>query len=159
MIFFNKIKNNVVVNKQRQEEREFGGQKFCVYHGWTFNPGIWRTKFVKDHWHSCEDRPEGVFQQQFGSHQKRNDVKYCEDVIGAYIYGKQGEYRYVRHLGNDFRTARWRLETHNGKVTYGGNHNSKTMDKAYMAPWVPYPIRPTTRGDLAEKNGEIINET
>jgi hypothetical protein len=70
------------------------------------------------------------------------DVKYCEKNIGAYIYGQQGEHRYVRHLGNDWRMADWRLE--NGRP--GGRHHSN-MDKPYMAPWLPYPKFPTQHGE------------
>lgn len=151
-IFFNKIRNNGVVNKQKQEPRRFDKLDCCVYHGFTFNPGIWRTAFVKKWWPgNVAIRPEGNFQRQFGSHSKRSDVKYCEDVIGSYIYGQQGDHRQIRHLGNDWRMAHWRLETHGGKQVPGGNHNSVSMDKNYMAPWVPYPERPTQRGDLAKK--------
>ena len=151
-VFFNKIKNNAVVNKCRQEERTFEKRRFCVYHGFTFNPGIWRTKFVRKYWPTgVTIRPEGAFQAQFGSHEKRKNTQYCEDVVGSYIYGPQGEARYIRHLGNDWRMANWRLETHNGKIVPGGNHNSITMDKTYMADWVPYKKRPTQRGDLANE--------
>jgi hypothetical protein len=151
-IFFNKIRNRGVINKQKQEQRDFSNLKCCVYHGFTFNPGIWRTSFVKKWWPTgVTDRPEGAFQNIFGSHTKRSDVKYCEDTIGSYIYGPHGDHRYIRHLGNDWRMARWRLENHGGKIVPGGNHNSKTMDKNYMAPWVPYPKRPIQRRDLADE--------
>lgn len=151
-VFFNKIRNNAVVNKCRQEERTFDKMKCCVYHGFTFNPGIWRTSFVKKYWPTgVQQRPEGAFQSIFGTHHQRKDTKYCEDRIGSYIYGPTGDHRYVRHLGNDWRMASWRLENHGGEMVPGGNHNSKTMDKNYMAPWVPYPLRPTQRGDLADE--------
>lgn len=149
-IFFNKIRNSGVINKQKQEQRRFDKLDCCVYHGFTFNPGIWRTEFVRKNWPSgARNKPEGAFQGMFGNHATRSSVKYCEDMIGSYIYGQQGDHRQIRHLGNDWRMASWRLENHRGKLVPGGNHNSETMDKNYMAPWVPYPKRPTQRGDLA----------
>jgi hypothetical protein len=149
MIFFNKIRNNGVINKQKQTEYTYSGMTMCLYHAWTFLPSVWRNSFVTKHFPGASERPEGAFTNQFGSHGKRTSDQYCVDRIGAYIYGPQGEHRYVRHLGNDWRMAKWRLENQNGKIVPGGNHNSMTMDKNYMAPWVPYPERPTQRGDLA----------
>jgi len=149
LIFFNKIRNNGVINKQRQTEYTYSDMTMCLYHAWTMLPGIWRASFVEKHFPGPSDRPEGAFTNQFGSHAQRSADQYCVDAIGAYIYGRQGEHRYVRHLGNDWRMAKWRLERHGDKVVPGGNHNSDTMDKNYMAPWIPYPERPTQRGDLA----------
>ena len=137
LIFFNKIRNSGIINKQEQREVDYDGFKCCVYHGWSFFPGIWRLDFVKKHWVKRDLKPEGGFTNQFGNHHKRTDVGYCRKTIGAYIYGRVGEYRYVRHLGNNWRMAEWRLE--NGQP--GGRH-SEDMDKPYMAPWVPYPERP-----------------
>lgn len=153
LVFFNKIRNNAVINKQRQTQHTFSGYPFCLYHSWTFLPGIWRVNFVRQKMFEIGGsfspmKPEGHFTTSaFGSHDARENEKYCIDKIGAWIYGKTGEHRYVRHLGNDWRMAEWQMT--NGKP--GGNHNSKTMDLKYMAPWVPYPERPTSRGDLAKK--------
>jgi hypothetical protein len=156
VIFFNKIKNNGSINKQKQDEVIYSGKRFCVYHGWTMLPGIWRTDFVRTKWpRGVSVKPEAMMNQQFGSHQTRTPVDYVRKVLGVYIYGRQGESRYVRHLGNDWRMAAWQLENasdHGGPhstLVPGGNHNSQTMDLDYMAPWVPYPIRPSQRGDLA----------
>lgn len=144
LIFFNKIKNSGTINHLEQKEFNFDGLKCCLYHGWTFLPGIWRMDFIRGRWVYRTDRPEAAITQQFTG---RESNRYCVENIGAYIYGPQGDARYVRHLGNDWRMAEWRIE--DGKP--GGNHNSETMDLAYMAPWVPYPERPTQRGDLAKK--------
>ena len=140
LVFFNKIKNSGVINKMRQEEYEYNGMKCCIYHGWAFLPGIWRLPFVKKHWRSSPQRPEGAFTNSFGTHEQRKPVDFCEQNIGAYIYGRQGEHRYVRHIGNDWRMASWRLE--NGQP--GGRH-AENMDIPYMAPWVPYPKFPTQK--------------
>ena len=145
LIFFNKIRNSGVINKQIQQEVEYEGNKFCVYHSWTMLPGIWRTSFVKRHFpRGAYIKPESAFTQRFGSHDQRTPVDYVRKHIGAYIYGKTGEHRYVRHLGNDWRMASWQLENKNGTFTPGGNHR-ETMDKPYMAPWVPYPERPVRK--------------
>ena len=142
LIFFNKIKNSRNCGGGRQKGYEYSGLRLCLYHGWTFLPGIWRLPFVRKHWIYSPQRPEGAFTNQFGSHETRKDVKYCEEKIGAYIYGREGEHRYVRHIGNDWRMAAWRLE--NGLP--GGRHHSD-MDKPYMAPWVTYPEFPTQHGE------------
>jgi len=146
LIFFNKIKNSGVINKCEQREYTYSGMKVCLYHGWAFLPGIWRRPFVRKNWVKSLHKPEGAFQQALGSHETRVDVKYCENRIGAYIYGRQGEHRYVRHLGNDWRMAEWRLEGRRNNIRPGGNHGEH-MDKPYMAPWVPYPKRPVQARD------------
>lgn len=140
LVFFNKIRNQGVINKMRQDEYDYNGMKCCIYHAWAFLPGIWRLPFVKKHWRSAPERPEGAFTNSFGSHVQRIPVAYCEKKIGAYIYGRMGEHRYVRHIGNDWRMASWRLE--GGKP--GGRH-AENMDIPYMAPWVPYPKFPTQK--------------
>lgn len=156
LIFFNKIRNNAVINKQRQTQHNFSGMDMCLYHSWTFLPGIWRTDFVRQMMFKGggrfqPEKPEGNFtNRSFGSHEKRADEAYCQNHIGAYIYGKTGEARYVRHLGNDWRMADWQRKGPKRNIP-GGNHNSKTMDRPYMAPWVPYPERPSCRGDLAKQ--------
>lgn len=148
MIFFNKIRNSGTINKQEQREYNFNGLKVCLYHAWTFLPGIWRMDFARRNWVYKSERPEAGMTSRFGSNDQRASVDYCYKNIGAFIYGPQGDSRYVRHLGNDWRMAEWRLEQ--GKP--GGNHNSDTMDKPYMAPWVPYLERPSQRGDLAGRS-------
>lgn len=150
LVFFNKIKNNGVINKCEQREYNYRGMKLCIYHGWAFLPGIWRLPFVKKHWVYSGMKPEGAFTNSFGSHETRKSVRFCEENIGAYIYGPMGDWRYVRHLGNDFRCAKWRLEKHGDKLDYGGNHSS-AMDIPYMSPWLKYKKRPTRRGDISKK--------
>ena len=68
--------------------------------------------------------------------------------IGAYIYGKQGDHCYIRHIGNDWRMASWQLK--GGQP--GGVHNSEQMDKRFMPPWcIPhYKDGPTSRGDVSK---------
>jgi hypothetical protein len=148
LIFFNKIRNNGVINKQKQEQVDYEGYPFCVYHAWTFLPGIWRTDFVKKKWpKGVAFKPEAAFTNRFGPHEKRTPIGYCRENIGAYIYGGTGEHRYIRHLGNDWRMAKWQLKGKD-KVRPGGNHGEH-MDLPYMAPWVPYPNRPVqARGEF-----------
>ena len=149
LIFFNKQVNNKIINNQEQREYEYSGMKICLYHGWTFLPGIWRMDFVKEKWQTRWERPEGYFTNKaFGSHDTRTSVEYCEDNIGAYMYGKQGEHCYVRHIGNDWRMAAWQLK--GGQP--GGVHNSEQMDKRFMPPWcIPhYKDGPTSRGDVSK---------
>jgi len=151
LIFFNKIKNDPTINHQKQPEYTYSGMKMCLYHGWTFLPGIWRMDFVRKKWQTNSFKPEGYFTNTaFGSHEFRADIGYCENSIGAYIYGQQNEHRYVRHIGNDWRMAAWQIK--HGQP--GGSHNSETMDKPYMAPWVlPYYVDgPSSRGDVSKRS-------
>jgi hypothetical protein len=133
LIFFNKIKNDASINKQRCPEYTFKFKDFTLWHGWTFLPGIWRMSKVREKWAVREVRPEGFFTNRFGNHNQRGDIKYCEQNIGAYALGKNGEPRYVRHIGNDWRMANWRLE--NGKP--GGCHDASRMDDPYRGAWLP----------------------
>ena len=148
LIFFNKIRNDPSINHQKQPEYDYSGMKMCLYHGWTFLPGIWRLDFVRSRWSTSTYKPEGHFINS--AFPGRSNEKYCEDKIGAYIYGKSNEYRYVRHIGNDWRMAQWQLKR---PGVPGGSHNSETMDKPYMAPWcLPYYVDgPTTRGDVSRR--------
>ena len=154
LIFFNKIRNVNSSPGMNQDQRFFSGMPVCIYHGWTFLPGIWRRDFVLKNMLRIGGfsitRPEGNFTNVFGSHEQRKNNQHCEEKIGAYIYGPTGDFRYVRHTGNDWRMARWRLERKNNHLVPGGNHNSQTMDLPYMAPWVPYIETPSQRGDLGK---------
>ncbi len=138
LVVFNKINNIKILNKAVQKEYDYDGLKMCLYHQWSFMPGIWRISHVKKYWKCRVERPEGYFTNSFGSHAERLSNKFCEEKIGAYLYGHQGDYRYVRHLGNNWRMAKWRLK--NGKPS--GVHDENRMDLPYMAPWIKYEKRP-----------------
>lgn len=133
LIFFNKARNYKILNKAPCPQYTFGHQDFILWHGWTFLPGIWRMSKVREKWACRETRPEGFFTNQFGTHEIRQNVEYCVKNIGAYALGKTGECRYVRHLGNDWRMAKWRLK--DGKP--GGCHDASRMDDPYRAKWLP----------------------
>ena len=136
LIFFNKIKNNSSINSDSCPQYTFGYKDFILWHGWTFLPGIWRMSMVKEKIKNLkfrDTRPEGFFTNLFGDHKKRHDIKHCEENIGAYALGKTNEPRYVRHIGNDWRMASWRLE--NGKP--GGCHDASRMDDPYRGAWLP----------------------
>ncbi len=134
LIYFNKIRNSGVINKTEQREYNFDRLKCCLYHGWAFLPGIWRLPHVRKYWTYATHKPEGNFTNNFGSHDQRLSVDYCEKKIGAYIYGPQGDSRYIRHIGNDWRMAQWQLKG-KGRGNPGGRH-AEAMDLPYMAPWL-----------------------
>ncbi len=146
LIFLNKIRNLKMLNDAPQPEFMFSGVKMCLYHSWTFLPGLWRTDFVKKHWRVRQNRPEGYFTNVFGTHEQRMSVDYCKEKIGAYMLGRSMDYRYARHIGNDWRMATWRLE--NGKP--GGVHDENRMDLPFMAPWIKYKERPV------RKQGNVV---
>lgn len=135
-VFFNKIINTKTINRIPQPEYNYNGLRLCLYHGWAFLPGIWRMSKVRKHWKPVKERPEGHFTNQLGAFEQRSKAKYLENRVGCYIYGPQGDWRYVRHMGNDWRMAEWRLEGNSP----GGRHDSRTLDFPYMAPWTSYPM-------------------
>ncbi len=151
LIFLNKTKNFETLNNMPMKQYIYNGVDMCLYHSWTFLPGLWRMSFVKKHWRMRVERPEGYFTNAFGNHTQRMSCDYCEKNIGAYILGKQGEFRYVRHIGNDWRMAQWRLE--NGKP--GGSH-APVMDLPFIAPWVPYPDRPVQKPNPTKEELEKL---
>ena len=138
LVFFNKYKNFPTLNGLSQEEICHTGMWTCLFHGWTFLPGIWRTDFVKKHWRTREVRPEGYFTQAF---EGRDDNEWCKKNLGAYIYGKQGDWRYVRHMGDSWRMADWRLE--NGQP--GGMIEPDEYSLAFRAPWLQYSSIPENK--------------
>lgn len=133
LIFFNKIINYEYINQQRCPQYKFGYKDFTLWHGWTFLPGIWRMSKVREKWKMRKVRPEGFFTNQFGSHDERGDIEYCVNNIGAYALGKNNEPRYVRHIGDDWRMAEWRLK--NGKP--GGVYDADRMDNPFRGEWLP----------------------
>jgi len=140
-IFLNKSKNFKTLNGALQKQYTYSGVEMCLYHQWTFLPGIWRMDHVRKYWRCSSIRPEGHFTNAFGTHEQRMDCDYCERVLGVYMLGKSEDYRFVRHIGNDWRMEKWRLE--NGKP--GGVHDTNRMDKPYVAPWVLLPDRPVRK--------------
>lgn len=147
LIFLNKVINPESLNDSLLRQHTYSGVDMCLYHAWAFLPGLWRMDFVKKHWRARLERPEGYFTNAFGNHLQRMDCDYCERVMGTYVLGQTNEYRYVRHIGNDWRMAKWRLK--NGKP--GGYHN-EYMDVPVMAPWIPYLQRPIQNPNAKRKN-------
>ena len=133
MIVFNKIKNNGSLNGVSQPQMEYSGVDMCLYASWSFMPSIWRMPFAMKHWRVRKDRPEGYMTNAFGNHEERSNNQHCIDNMGCYLLGKTGDFRYVRHIGNDWRMASWRLE--DGKP--GGCHDASRMDDPYRAGWLP----------------------
>lgn len=157
-IIFFKYRTPGTINGFPLEECNFDGLKLCLYNTWSLLPGIWRSDFVKEHWVTRYERPEGFFTNSIGSHEQRMDPEFCRKHLGAYLYGPQGDYRYVRHLGNTWRMASWRLE----EGQPGGNEPGPEFDLKNRAPWLPKmeqrPSRKSPTGyypELEEEPPEI----
>ena len=133
LIVFNKIKNTGSLSGISQPQFEYSGVRMCLYSSWSFMPGIWRMDFAMKHWRTRQDRPEGYMTNAFGSHEERSNNEHCRKNMGAYLLGQTGDFRYVRHIGNDWRMASWRME--NGQP--GGCHDAERMDLPYRANWLP----------------------
>jgi hypothetical protein len=155
LIFFNKSVNYETLNKADQPQYNFSGVDMCLYHSWTFLPGIWRMSKVTEKWRARKERPEGYFTNAFGTHEERMSVDFCEKNIGAYMLGHRGDYRYARHIGNDWRMAEWRLE--NGQP--GGCHDASRMDLPHIAPWIAFKDRPVRKTyTTAEVEKQMLEE-
>ena len=132
-VVLNKIKNTGSLNRINQPEYNFDGLRMCLYAQWSFMPGFWRMDRAMKNWRVRVDRPEGYFTNSFGDHETRTNNEFCRKNIGAYLLGHTGDFRYVRHLGNNWRMAAWRLA--NGKPS--GCHDASRMDDPYRAKWLP----------------------
>lgn len=154
--------NCVTFNKYRNmkptdfvdKEVDFDGMKMCLYNGWQFLPGIWRTRLVKykfEQHGTRKERPEGYWQNLFGTHQERLNHEHLESAVRAYMYGGLGEYRYVRHIGGSWRTAEWRRKDDYGS---GEIHWDFMNLKRDRAPWLsPMEKRPLNESVKLSKQG------
>ena len=165
-VTFNKYRNMKPIQDFEDKEYDFDGQKMCIYNGWQFLPGIWRTAFIQPLWllHGTrKERPEGYWQNILGSHEQRLSHKWLEETVGAYMYGGMGEYRYVRHIGGTWRMAEWRRKDGYGS---GEVHWDFMNLKRDRAPWLsPMGKRPMNNVKISnegmkhyEKQDEHIKE-
>ena len=154
-ITFNKYRN--MKGYEGFENREFtfvGGIKGCIYNGWQFLPGVWRMSKVREKWSPRKVRPEGNFQNSFGTHNERQVHDFLRKNVGSYMYGGMGEYRYVRHIGGTWRMAEWRTKNNNYKPT-GCRHWDFMNLKRDRAPWLgKLPARPLNRSIQLTREGK-----
>jgi hypothetical protein len=154
-ITFNKYRN-MKPTEFVEKEVDFDSLKMCLYPGWQFLPGVWRTSIIKDMWKKYgtrKERPEGFWQNLFGTNDQRQDHNWLEDKVGAYMYGALGEYRYVRHIGGTWRMAEWRRKDTNGLPSGEIHWDFMNVDRD-RAPWLP-PLekRPLNRSVKMSKQG------
>lgn len=123
------------------------------YYTWSFIPAIWRTNF---------SRP--ICLRAMKTNKKRTaparmtntvrpakmkyDVDYLRKHMGAFFYGGHGEWRWVRHIGEDARMEEWRLK--NGKPGSEGIHQETNI--MHLAPWIPFEHIPP----IPNRNSEEI---
>ena len=131
-IFFNKQHNRHEIEGFIQEEVDFDGLKCCKSYHWPFLPGIWRADVFKAKWKFRQDRPEGYFNQQFGTHEERQELA-KQDKFCVYMLGESEHPRYVRHQGENDSRLSWRKNRHKGKIKYSMD------DVRSRAPWLPFP--------------------
>lgn len=129
-VIFNKYKNMDVLNGFKQIQYQFGYKDFCINQYWMFIPSLWRMSFVRKYWKRFDNKPEANFKRMLTQHNST-------EQIGAYLYDKMYTPRYVRHIGDDYRMAKWRLQ--NGKP--GGEAKTEDQDKRYRAHWIDYSIK------------------
>lgn len=143
--------NSIIFNKNQtlpnhmgfqMKERQVGSLKLCTSPGWFLLPAVWRTDFIRSRWQVWQGRPEGCFTKIFGSHEVRLNPEYVIKHMGTYFYGGLSSYRFVRHLGDTWRMAKWRLE----KGKPGGNDVLLEYVNRMRDPSLgPLPQRPSTK--------------
>ena len=155
-VTFNKYRNMKKLDGFEDKEYIFDNQRFCIYGGWQFLPGVWRMSKVREKWRVREIRPEGYFQNSFGTHNQRLNHEFLEKNVGAYMLGGMGQYRYVRHIGNTWRMADWRMK--HGKP--GGTLHWEFMNiKRDRAPWLgEMPERPMNHDIKLNSEGQKFLE-
>ena len=162
-ITFNKFRNmNGSLEDAGFENREYDydGMKLCIYPGWQFLPGVWRMSKVREKWSPRKIRPEGNFQNSFGSDKERTENKdnFLENTVGAYMYGAMGEYRHVRHIGGTWRMADWQIKANNYKPTGVRHWDFKNLERD-RGPWLgDLPARPLNSGVPLNKEGRELIE-
>lgn len=147
LIIFFKFRNKKTHELFPFKEYDFSGMKLCSYYGWALLPGVWRMSKFREHFHvNLGDRIESQLTQSFGTNEQRMDENYCFKNLGAYFYGPAGSPRYVKHLGDTWRMAYWRLE--DGKP--GGTIITSDLEQhenENKAPWVPSITYPDYHGE------------
>ena len=157
LIFF-KYRTPSTINSFSLEETRFDMLTCSLYNTWSLLPSLWRSSFIKSRWVTRKERPEGFFTNSLGSAAQRMRPEFCRKQLGVYIYGPNGDYRYVRHLGNTWRMAAWRLED----GAPGGNEPGPEFDAKTRAPWLPpMEARPSSKAptgqypELSEEPEEV----
>lgn len=145
-VLFNKYRTTPSIDGVNQNHVVYENVDFCTFYGWAFLPGIWRVSKFMEKWKPSITRPEGNMTQQFGTHEQRTNPDWAIKNMGVYWYGKHDEPRWVKHLGNTWRMAEWRLE--NGKP--GGMVEWDIADMMFRAKWLgplgKRPINPHIKG-------------
>ncbi len=133
-IFFNKQANGNI-GDFKPLEVEYEGLRMCTSYFWPFLPGIWRSKTFKSKWLYRADRPEGFFNQQFGTVEEK--IKLAnQNKFGVYMLGDYNHPRYVRHTGENQSTMldqKTVAQRERKKVKYS------LSDLRCRAPWLPQP--------------------
>ncbi len=128
-IFFNKQANRIIGDFDPIEV-EYEGLRMCTSYFWPFLPGIWRTKTFKNKWKYRGERPEGFFNQQFGTADEVKELA-RKKKFGVYSLGDKFHPRYIRHLGENLTTLHWKPEARQTNKKYS------MSDLRYRAPWLP----------------------
>lgn len=155
LVFFNKHHNMAIYRKNiKQPEESFQGldphAKFCLFHSWSFLPGIWRTDFSLNKYEKAlktskrETAPAKMTEtirswEEMDRAMHSGNFSLFRDKVGSYIWGGHGERRFVRHIGEDHRMESWRLV--NGKPGSEGVDQYKNW-KTFGARWIPFDYIP-----------------
>lgn len=90
------------------ENRKFSGHTLHVSERWTWQPALWRTSWVMPRWNFDQRRSNKGFNRKLkaGIGLKEWDLKWHEENVGAYYYGKNTSKPYVKHTSWDIRHDR-----------------------------------------------------
>jgi hypothetical protein len=131
------------------KEYEFDNITLTLWYAWLFFPNITRLDWFKKKWVVKPDEPEKFkpadwfTNEVLGNIQDRVKHEYSYNNIGSFIYGKIGEPRYVRHIGDSWRSPHWQLKRKDESKDFGGKEKPLEWHKQNMHPDVKLHPRPS----------------
>jgi len=149
-----KYKSNIKLTEFKFPEID-SGITLSQYSTWSFIPAIWRSSFsipicLKAMKNKNKRTAPARMTNTIRTPDKKKDVEYLRKNMGAYFYGGHGEYRWVRHIGENARMEEWRIE--NGKP--GKEGICQETNIMHLAPWIPFEHVPKIEG----RNSKLIIE-
>lgn len=146
-IIFNKLKNSTYKKDHFNKEVDFDGMKLILSNCWRVIPSVWKTSIAKEKWENWNTGPAGKFINKFGKREERKNIHYAEEKVRSYYYGGLLEPRFVRHIGNTWRSSNtWR-----SKGCCIEWDITTLRDKP---PWIPFIIRPMNKHWCTDKEKE-----
>lgn len=155
-ILFYKSVVPVVKDKILLREYDFTQipQHLTLNYSWELMPGLWRTDFIKPIILKAM-HPDNEDMRKFRTapakltnylrpKDKRADMDHLYNNMGVFFWGRWGEPRWCRHIGEEARMENWRM---NADGTPGSENNPQEYPAVVnMARWIPFEYIPPKKG-------------